>query len=56
MDVPERPKWQEDGDWGEDWGEDPETWLAGLEGKSPEVVHDGRESFIDALHPRNLIR
>ena len=41
---------------GEDWGEDPETWLAGLEGKSPEVVHDGRESFIDALHPRNLIR
>ena len=41
---------------GEDWGEDPETWIAGLEGKSPEIVHDGRESFIDALHPRNLIR
>ena len=41
---------------GEDWGEDPETWLAGLEGKSPEIVHDGNESFIDALHPRNLIR
>ena len=41
---------------GEDWGEDPETWIAGLEGKSPEIVHDGQESFIDALHPRNIIR
>tara|TARA_B100000945_G_scaffold260446_1_gene218583 strand:+ start:2771 stop:3478 length:708 start_codon:yes stop_codon:yes gene_type:complete len=41
---------------GEDWGEDPETWVAGLEGKSPEIIHDGSESLIDALHPRNLIR
>tara|TARA_B100000700_G_scaffold117610_2_gene132264 strand:+ start:8504 stop:9367 length:864 start_codon:yes stop_codon:yes gene_type:complete len=41
---------------GQDWGEDPETWLAGLDGKDPEVIHDGRESFIDALHPRNLLR
>ena len=41
---------------GEDWGEDPETWIAGLEGQSPDIVHDGQESFFDALHPRNLIR
>ncbi len=41
---------------GEDWGEDPETWISGLEGKEPEIVHNGRESLIDALHPRNLLR
>ena len=41
---------------GQDWGEDPETWVAGLEGEAPEIVHDGSESFIDALHPRNLFR
>jgi len=41
---------------GEDWGEDPETWLAWTQGERPEVTYNGRENIVDLLNPANLFR
>lgn len=41
---------------GEDWGEDPETWIAWTKGESPEVIYDGSESLADSLNPANFFR
>ena len=41
---------------GEDWGEDPETWIAWTKGERPEVIYDGTEHIADMLNPANFFR
>jgi hypothetical protein len=41
---------------GEDWGEDPRTWIAWTQGERPEVIYDGKENIADMLNPANLFR
>ncbi len=41
---------------GEDWGEDPETWIAWTKGERPEVIYDGAENIADMFNPANLFR